>query len=210
MKKQFPILFLFLLSSCLLFEKYDFQQLHAYDNSLTESERRKLKLGEQIFKQWYGTNGLGDFETGTLLVVKWREKTYKFIQVGIWENLRKLPGRFGSTSTLKQHIDFDSLGNVRSRETYMKLKGEKDFHLVEKLTTEIDGNSLFQKAEMINMDGTKMYTITHKCSNYLTLNNYWYKQREFVKIDNHRNEEIKLIKDYDLRGDVMPRLRMKK
>jgi hypothetical protein len=194
MKNSLLILILVLVNSCALLDKYESSQFTAYDNSLTENEKSRIKLNGQIVKGWFGENDLGDYEKGNLFISSRNQKLYKFIQIGDWETLHKLSKGNRNLGTLKQISTFDSLGNLLTRDSYIKPKNEGKFYLVEKVRSKISGDKKFiQSLERINSEGWLMYSINYEYINYLTPDN-----------DRLKIKEIKDMKYYDKAGNEVP------
>ncbi len=197
MKVRFDIYILLFLSSCALFDKYDLNQHSAYHRSLTIVEREEINSKGRIVKQWKGTNSLGDYEEGDLLIINSTNNTYKFIQIGHWESSHNLTRGNKNLGTLKQIMDFDSLGNLRSRESYLKPQEANNFYLAEKLTSTINQeNKLVQFSERMDADKRKMYHIHFRYMNY-----------QFMDNDRLKKKEIVEIKYFDKEGNEVPEYR---
>jgi hypothetical protein len=212
MTKKFIFGAVFILNSCALFDKYDSNQLSAYHNSLTKIEKEKINSEGQLSKDWDGKNSLGDYEKGKLIIFKKTDRVYKFVQVGLWESSYILQKEIRQNGILKQVMNFDSLGNLRSCESYHRPKNKVNFYLANRITSEITSdNKLLQKIERINQGGWIMYYIILEYANYENIDNDWSKEKIVleVKYFDKDGNEVSKYPDKDI-GGLVKRVRMKK
>ncbi|RDC65585.1 hypothetical protein AHMF7616_04215 [Adhaeribacter pallidiroseus] len=91
-----------------------------YHNSLSKAEKDSIYEYGKIIKEWQGTNNLGDYTKGKILIRKLDvANKFDFVEIGSWEERHSASAAKGWKATIKDLITYDEFGNINSRKLYL-------------------------------------------------------------------------------------------
>jgi hypothetical protein len=115
MKGFYLVILLAFLTGCAPFDGYIDNSHRWYHNSLNKIEKEKIYKSGGIIKSWNGTNNLGDYTRGNLLIKNGEKRNlFNFIETGKWEERHS--GSLGKT--IKSNI-YDDYGNNLESKMYL-------------------------------------------------------------------------------------------
>lgn len=201
------------LSGCAGLNGFKYNQHMWYHQSLSEVEKDNIKDQGYIIREWHGTNNLGDYTRGKILIRKLdKANKFDFVEIGSWEERHSASAAKGWKGTLKDSIIYDEFGNISSRKLYLsegKIPASEGLIFEEWKSTNTD--SLRQEIINYHENGqisSKQYVTVKYPKNY---SSDYAKEKYLTKLEVFDEKGNKLpTSSYQRYGWYLPKTIMKK